>query len=61
LANHEMHNYFDVTLSNYNYSHKSVPIGRGVCDSKNPPVPLSSRGNVTRLKLLELTNNDNTV
>ena len=35
----------------YSYCHKYVPIGRGVCDSKNPPGPLLQRGDVNSLEV----------
>jgi len=43
----------------YSYCQKYVPVGSDVCDSRNPPVPLSKRGNGTRMKLHELNNSDN--
>ncbi len=51
--------YISQKLESYSYCKKYVSIGRGVCDSRNPPVPLSKRGNATRMELHELTNSDN--
>ncbi len=50
---------FFIHLLIYSYCHKYVPIGREVCDSKNPPVPLCKGRTQTRLKSHELTNSEN--